>query len=1065
MSHDFNTASKQGFDSLDWQEIYRASALELTQAIKNLPDAEHLESFAGLTGAEVKKLYFEKKIMSRDPGNHLIDVRDNLRDLSVEQLSAIMQIEAVQGFLWTGAHVMAERNQQNLSHGAVTFDRTARRETHVKDILTMKKVGYTAEDLKDIYAHKIAWLTFTAHPTKDKSKEGQALYSEQARIADTLAPGERKEAMNDLIGRMLRTQITPRMKDTYEVETQDGLDAQSVYNKGVVDYFQDLQWALDEVYGPGAIDLLADDMHMDVASRKWHGGDADGKPVPATVLFNQRVEDAIGALSLYLDYLQPAKTSKVEGHEKLAEPIEILEKIREKLLDLSARGKEIREAGSTSDLFYKAQEEFTSVFTGISYEGSHYNSGPKLTHALFRDIHALADDEKAAPHVRTAAWNTTFLHKQSGMAMGRTELRHNARDYNRIFDNLYRYLKKEHPGVIKEQVETLSDLPELGQLALLKRLMDSHEDKMGKWLVAANKDGWSREILERFRMVRKCYNNGRMGTSIIAEADATSAVKQQFLAESFGIQNMVHVALNEDLKTIKNAAENLAKYTKRFGRRNIEARRMNGGNTFYCVMDPQSDSQKSYGVFIKAQQRKTKENLISLALDLRQPVYDKIGTGASYARGGFSPKIIPRLFTHVLTNHPEWENFNNEDRRIVRKMACFDSTTIQGRDIGLRVGSREQAYDLIAGIDKETNAACAVVDRKVAPEVVAPVPVKYSPAMEAALDQICNEMCDEYYNIVRNLTRTEEGRLHEKRKDGYVEATSALRVSKYANVGARPDSRAGKELITEARAIGCNIAVDNTETKFDGWHKLGSFMDRLYKKYHGGKITKNDLADFKRDEFFMHQIFPNAFSALASADMEWGFDKLNARGTTVGALQKIRGDRYNRMDPDTAFHAVLANNAIRATSFMEALLEDDGFDQSYEQIIGRVYQPEDKVNRLKFGPKTREMYPDIDQLQRHAPEKRLSSAVIHEVEERIRLSTSDPYHPQALNPDDPQVKSFLHHVATAHRNQGPINMNNLLDQPGTAFGRGPEPVMKRVHDYIHGASDPAPARELEYEQA
>src|SRR5262249_4631816 len=147
------------------------------------------------------------------------------------------------------------------------------------------------------YRNKKIWETFTPHPTKDKSQKGEAAFREQTRIADR-DPQDRADAMARLTQSMILSSLTPRIKDTLEDETLDGLNAQEIYNEGMLDYFEDVQFALDEVYGPGAVDFLDENMTLDVSPRKWHGGDADGKPIPATVLFNQRVLGALRAVEI-----------------------------------------------------------------------------------------------------------------------------------------------------------------------------------------------------------------------------------------------------------------------------------------------------------------------------------------------------------------------------------------------------------------------------------------------------------------------------------------------------------------------------------------------------------------------------------------------------------------------------------------------------------------------------------------------------------------------------------------------------------------------------------------------
>jgi hypothetical protein len=136
---------------------------------------------------------------------------------------------------------------------------------------------------------------------------------------------------------------------------------------------------------------------------------------------------------------------------------------------------------------------------------------------------------------------------------------------------------------------------------------------------------------------------------------------------------------------------------------------------------------------------------------------------------------------------------------------------------------------------------------------------------------------------------------------------------------------------------------------------------------------------------------------------------------------------------------------------MEALLNDE-FDLSEEEIISRVYGPQDGLNRLKFGGSTRAFYVDITDMEIFSNEKRLTRAVVHEIERRFKLA---PDNPQALNFNDPEVIKITRHISAARRNKGPINMNNLLDQPDSAFGAHAKPVMQRIMDYFRKSHAPA----------
>ena len=193
----FGNASRQNrdFTSTNWEDIYQASEALLGEVLAKLSPDDKPEGFFGLSVAEVRELYGKYEKIALDPAKSLEDIRNELKFLSKEELGALAQIKAVQGYLWSGAHVMAERNQKNLEHGTETFDRAERRKSMIETVRMMKDAGYSAEDIRDIYSHRKSWPTFTPHPTKDKSDIGEELYRGQARIADNFPAQQREQAI------------------------------------------------------------------------------------------------------------------------------------------------------------------------------------------------------------------------------------------------------------------------------------------------------------------------------------------------------------------------------------------------------------------------------------------------------------------------------------------------------------------------------------------------------------------------------------------------------------------------------------------------------------------------------------------------------------------------------------------------------------------------------------------------------------------------------------------------------------------------------------------------------
>ena len=462
----------------------------------------------------------------------------------------------------------------------------------------------------------------------------------------------------------------------------------------------------------------------------------------------------------------------------------------------------------------------------------------------------------------------------------------------------------------------------------------------------------------------------------------------------------------------------------------------------------------------------------------------KFGTGASYGRGGFSPKAVPRMFISALSDMDGIDIYNipDEIKPVLKQMVSFVSTTIQGRDIGMRMGTEEEVQDLIEDVERECRAACLAIDGKIDPALIVDLSPKYSRVMHESIEDNAKLARDEF-NAMRNRRSLskEPSDFNRKVMDVYMGRVSALKVAEFTNVGARKDARddgpkkAGvvKKDVSTLRAIGSNGANVNAENLFDGSYTLGLFLKGFHDDFKDGKINQRDLFDLKDDAFLMQQTLPNVMSALASADYEHGFDAIGGNGPqwTVGRLLDVKRNGWKEngkvLDEVTKFHAVLAYDAVLSTAMLEALLDTPkpwmggsirkmfrmamngslppkGFENTEEDIVFSVYEREGRLNALKFGAHTLEKFPHVIDAQRMAASKRMARAIVHETERRIDLSATDPQNPIAIDPDSKAAKSLLYHIACARRSLGPINMENNLGQIG--LGAHPVRVMDRILD-------------------
>ena len=112
-----------------------------------------------------------------------------------------------------------------------------------------------------------------------------------------------------------------------------------------------------------------------------------------------------------------------------------------------------------------------------------------------------------------------------------------------------------------------------------------------------------------------------------------------------------------------------------------------------------------------------------------------------------------------------------------------------------------------------------------------------------------------------------------------------------------------------------------------------------------------------------------------------------------------------------------------------------GFDLKEKDIIYSLYDARERLYGLKFGKKTRKVFPGIDDSRKAAERKMVSKAALHEMERRLGknlIANGDP---------------LLREVAMARRTQGPINIEELLDH-GSSFGNRPKPVFDLIREEI-----------------
>ena len=396
-----------------------------------------LSPFWGVSQSRLATLYQIHKQDARE-NDRISVVQKNLADLSNNELAAMAHRINVEGMNKTSAHLIADRNRQNLYYGSDVFDRRLRARRYMRNAYVERALGETVDSVKFFYNNFKFFPTITPHPTKDKNDTGNALYRNQVSIADAYSFDDLTYYFTRNDHEMYTHRLTPNKKDTYTKETDDALDSEMTILEGTLNWLEDKQDALNEAHGFGEIDFMADDMHLDAATRRWQGGDADGKPIPAPALFALRVKGAYKALQKYVEIF--------DDYSELKEEREVFETLLQKMKKIYDRINEIEKLKSADDDFKKAKEEFSAVFNETPYKGESYNKGPSLTSAVMSSLKDKARcylQSSSKRPVGKAARRIVLMHKQAGIATGRQEIRHNGEDYAGIFDNLFGIYKRK----------------------------------------------------------------------------------------------------------------------------------------------------------------------------------------------------------------------------------------------------------------------------------------------------------------------------------------------------------------------------------------------------------------------------------------------------------------------------------------------------------------------------------------------------------------------------------------------------------------------------------------------
>ena len=451
------SASLKLLASDKWQDVLQGSKIILNRVLSayensnQKPDVLH-----GLSWKEAVSLYRRYKDQSYAQDRASV-LQEQLSTLDKNQIGAIAHLEAMAGMLNAGAHIQAQRNQQNGRHGDAVFNRQLRRETVKENIKTLARV-YKPQEIAQLYKNLSVLMIITPHPTTDKKEPQEKIFADLIAISEQENVKDRDTALERWITKNLEAELIAHEKQSAKEETNAALDQQQLYTDGMIDFLEDVQDAADEVLGGGVIDFTDPEFGTDLAERSWHNTDLDGKRVPASVVLAQRIEGASRATKLYLEILQDLSIPQADA-DQLSDVRAVFDEMVQKLSPLEEALDDIRLLDSGSAKYRLAKKTFNQVFTSTPYKNKLYKVGPELSAQIISDMREIVKAEKVSAETSAAIRRVIMAYNQNGMALGRQQFRHDSGDYFNtdprkasILGNLFSYLEERHSEVLQELI-------------------------------------------------------------------------------------------------------------------------------------------------------------------------------------------------------------------------------------------------------------------------------------------------------------------------------------------------------------------------------------------------------------------------------------------------------------------------------------------------------------------------------------------------------------------------------------------------------------------------------------
>lgn len=833
-----------------------------------------------------------------------------------------------------------------------------------KAITHMHHYGFTYEQACKFFNELKIAAAFTSHPTESLSENGIRLCRELVSAAEITDTDERDTAITQVISDML---LAPNFDfgAKRKASILDEIDASNeqarIHNKGVNTLERFIAEQMHAVYD------VRPSISLDISPRTWDY-DSDGKNNAEGWAFLAKMasttmgmfEDLCTGLKTVLDD-SPLNAPSRESIQNLANRLEtvrsslapVYEKSRAVLLELATA----EDTSTRAKLYANHYPSFTDTIKAF---GKIYDAFDKHTRGFdfFKETIDTLNDLRH--HVRTTSEASADTLdemfrtlRRNGFVLERGQTRQNDIIHKLIINNLFNYEPFKHSEFIEEidvldakMVGGISFLPPERQFEIFTSVIayaEKHEahQALQNYLYEANPltidpegNGYpdqERTLLDRFAL-RALYPL-KFDQGIISDCGQFGPMRQMFLSESFGMFEMKHMPLHEDLSTLSRQGQ-LAVIFKRLGGAYLTDKikaRLTGAQDnekkskwawwmrsrqvhSIMVMRACSDSEKSGGLGTRLQGDEQIREIARNAYLNKLMVEVKIGGGFSLGRFGGDVSIVRRLIEQELKclavkRGKALSREVKEERRIM-EAALTISYTVQGRakriyeatpaQVTKRYG--EYITEMIHGrFDLE-----GLVDnfRYISPPDILPSSVFHIP--ETAPKHMIRA-----YNNFRFAT-TSKAEAYAGKPDVLLlnriaRKTTCPNLIGFANNGARPGSKGKSKEQTEVRAIENNQRDFLSGMHANGYFGMGQFLHHLHDLVMAGQASHDDILQMITHQGIDYNLFQKALIDAGRADFTHALKALDWEDADFESLMSL-GQSVHITKDDACPYSVLHFN-------------------------------------------------------------------------------------------------------------------------------------------------------------